>query len=92
MKRFRDMHGKLLLPIEEIERLTVKEAETYYQVGEIYLYAKNKDEYVYIEKDTMLAHFYSFSGKHLFIPLDSLGTFLPDVASTECELVLINDD
>ena len=36
-----------------------------------------------------LAHFQSFDGKNLFIPSDSLGTFLPDVASDGMELVAV---
>lgn len=88
-KRFRDSNGKITKSITEIKEITKDEASKYYTVGSIYEYKNDFDEYVLIEKGTELAHFHSFSGKHLFIPVDSLGTFLPDVASQGDELTFI---
>lgn len=85
-KRFRTSDGKLTMSLTEIKKATAKVASAYYQIGSIYQYAENNEEYVYIDKDEQLAHFQSFDGKNLFIPLDSLGTYLPDVASTGREL------
>ena len=36
-----------------------------------------------------MVHFQSFDGHNLSIPLDALGTFLPDVASDGNELILV---
>lgn len=36
-----------------------------------------------------LAHFQSFDGFNLFVPSDSLGTHLPDVASDGMELAFV---
>lgn len=88
-KRFRDENEKLTKSISEIKEITKKEATEYYNVGSIYEYQNDLDEYVLIEKNAEVAHFHSFSGKHLFIPVDSLGTFLPDVASYGDELIFI---
>ena len=88
-KRYRDNNGQLTISLAELKKATKDEASTYFQIGGIYLSASENDEYVYTEKDEQLAHFQSFSGKNLFIPVDSLGTYLPDVASVGMELVLV---
>lgn len=92
MKRYRDENGRLTTTIDQIKRETRKEALDYYRSGKIYLNATDGREYVYLmwaPGDGELAHFQSFDGYNLFIPVDSLGTFLPDVASKGMELILV---
>lgn len=81
--------GQLTEPIEAIEEKTFQEAMSYYRIGGIYLYKKDHREYVLIHQDDELAHFQSFDGHNLFIPVKSLGTFLPDVASEDMELIFV---
>lgn len=76
-KRYRDESGQLVESLEEIKKETAPEATQYYQIGMIYQYAVDGREYVYLENDDCLAYFQSFDGYNLFIPVDSLGTFLP---------------
>lgn len=45
-------------------------------------------EYIHnSEPDEPLVHFHSFDRYNLFIPADSLGTFLPDVVAERMELI-----
>ena len=44
-------------------------------------------EYVHCGDDGVLIQFRSFGGHTLFVPLESCGTFLPDVASEGMELI-----
>ena len=85
MKRYRDENGRLVESLEEIKKETAPEAAQYYQ------YAVDGREYVYLENDDWLAYFQSFDGYNLFIPIDSLGTFLPGVADDDRALVLVID-
>ena len=87
MKRYRNAKGELTRIIKEIEKETLAEARKYYRLGGIYFNNADKREYVLIENDEILAHFKSFEGYNLFIPVASLGTFLPDVATQGTELV-----
>ena len=80
MKRYRDENGQLTMTLAQLKQETAAEAAAYYHIGGIYFNFADFNEYVMIEAGT-LAHFQSFDGKNLFIPSDSLGTFLPDVAS-----------
>lgn len=92
MKRYRDENGRLTTTIDQIKREIRKEALDYYRSGKIYLNAADGREYVclmWAPGDGELAHFQSFDGYNLFIPVDSLGTFLPDVASKGMELILV---
>lgn len=91
MKRYRDENGRLVESLEEIKKETAPEAAEYYQIGMIYQYAVDGREYVYLENDDCLAYFQSFDGYNLFIPVDSLGTFLPEVADDDRVLVLVID-
>ena len=91
MKRFRDESGQLVESLEKIRKETASEAAKYYKVGSIYQYAVDGREYVYINNDDCLAYFQSFDGYNLFIPVDSLGTFLPEVADDDRALVLVVD-
>lgn len=88
-KKFRNEKGQLTVKLDEIGKLTQKTANSYYRVGRIYLNHMDDEEYVFIAKDEVVVHFQSFSGKNLFIPLDSLGTFLPDIASEGMELEFV---
>lgn len=89
-KRYRDENGKLTISIDQIKRETAEEAKVYYQPGNIYFNSEDGEEYVYLlprENGVKLAHFQSWGGKNLFIPVDSLGTFLPSVASEGMGLI-----
>lgn len=90
-KRYRDESGQLVESLENIKKETAADAAEYYQIGAIYKYAYDGLEYVYLESDDCLAHFQSFDGYNLFIPVDSLGTFLPGVADDDRALVLVID-
>lgn len=95
MKRFRNENGELTMSIDQIKKETRGEALDYYRPGKLYLNAKDGREYVYlmpVPGDSGLAHFQSFDKYNLFIPVDSLGTFLPGVASEGMELALVADD
>lgn len=91
MKRFRNADGKLNVTFEELKSATVQEAASYYQIGAIYKNAVDDREYVYLANDDCLAHFQSFDGYNLFIPIDVLGSFLPDVADDDRVLEIVND-
>lgn len=87
MKRFRDENGKLTLSLRELHRLTHEEAKEYFQLGEFYLYIADGEKYVLASLTEAFAQFDSVCGKHLFVPVDNLGSFLPDVATDGCELI-----
>ncbi len=92
MKRYRSENGKFTMTLDQIKKETAAEAARYYRPGSIYQNAANGREYVYLDPvpgDEGLAHFQSFDGYNLFIPVDSLGTFLPDVASEGMELTFV---
>lgn len=90
MKRFRDKNGQLTKSIEAIKKRTQKEASNYYKPGHIYLNNEDGREYVLLmPEDEICAHFKSFDGYNVFIPFDSLGTFLPDVADDGNEIIFV---
>lgn len=92
MKRYRNENRELTTSIAQIKKETAEEAKNYYRPGSIYKSNEDDREYVYCTPepgDGELAHFQSFDGYNLFIPLDSLGTFLPDVASEGSELIFV---
>ncbi len=89
MKKFRDENNNLTISLEQIKKETAEAGRKYYHVGGLYLYAKDSREYVFIKEHEELARFQSFDGYNLFIPLDSLGTFLPDVASDDMRLTAV---
>lgn len=92
MKRYRNENGQLTMTLDQIKKETAAEAASYYRPGSIYQSAADGREYVYllpVPGDGELAHFQSFDGYNLFIPVDSLGTFLPDVASDGIELIFV---
>lgn len=88
-KRFRDINGKLTKRLDQIKKETAGEAAEYYNIGGIYFNFADFREYVYISNCEGLAYFQSFDDYNLFIPVDSLGTFLPDVASYGRELAAV---
>lgn len=90
-KRYRDESGQLVESLENIKKETAADAAEYYQIGAIYKYAYDDREYVYLANDDCLAHFQSFDGYNLFIPIDALGSFLPDVADDDRVLEIVND-
>lgn len=81
---------KIRMSLERLKKETYEASRKYYKIGGIYLYRNDSREYVFIEQDGLLAHFQSFDGCNLFVPVDSLGTFLPDVASEGMELVKVD--
>lgn len=90
MKRYRDIDGKLTCKLAEIYKATEMEGREYYVKGGTYLSTEDGREYVYIEDDGVLIHFKCHDGHNLFVPLESCGTFLPDVATAGCELIRID--
>lgn len=91
MKRYRDENGRLVESLEEIKKETGSEAAQYYKIGSIYQNSADGREYVYLENDDCLAYYQSFDGYNLFIPVDSLVTFLPGVADDDRALALVVD-
>ena len=89
MKRFRNANGTLMESLAAIKKKTLLEAMKYYKPGSIYLYKEDNREYVLIDLDNGLTQFQSFDGYNLFIPVASLGTFLPDVADEGRELIFV---
>ena len=87
MKKYRDENGRLTMSLEQVKKETAAEAAEYYHIGGLYFNFADFREYVYISICESLAHFKSFDGYNLFIPVECLGTFLPDVASEGSELV-----
>lgn len=92
MKRFRNENGKLAMPINEINKITYEEARKYFTVGSIFMDMSDGQKYVLCPTQGETADFCTATGKTLIIPLESLGSFLPDVASDGMELIKINDD
>ena len=90
-KRFRDVNGNLSCTLQELYNITRPEADKYFQVGWTYYNAADDEEYLFVECDEVLHHFESFSGKHLFIPVETTGSFLPDIAGEGMELILVCD-
>lgn len=89
MKRFRNANGTLMESLAAIKEKTLLEAMNYYMPGSIYLYKEDNREYVLIDLDNVLAQFQSFDGYNLFVPVENLGTFLPDVADEGRELIFV---
>lgn len=92
MKKYRNENGQLAMTLDQLKKETAAEAASYYRPGSIYQSAADGREYVYllpVPGNEELAHFQSFDGCNLFIPVDSLGTFLPDVASEGMELAFV---
>lgn len=84
-KRFRDENGLLNCSLEELKEKTRAEGLSYYKVGHVYGH-ENK-VYVYVENIDGLARFQLYkSDKEILIPVENLGTFLPDVASEGREI------
>ena len=94
MKRYRNENGQLTMTLDQIKKETAAEAARYYRPGNIYQNIEDGREYVYLvptPEGGELAHFQSFDGYNLFIPVDSLGTFLPDVASKGTDFCRIDE-
>lgn len=84
MKRYRDAYGRLTMKTAELARLIEQEARDYYRPGGRYIYQGTA--YVLEIVGDMLAHFRGINGESLFVPVERLGTFLPDVASEGLEI------
>lgn len=90
-KRYRDKNGILTCTIKELNRLTEQEGREYYTKGNFYLNKGDGRIYTYIEDDEVLINFQSYDGYNLFIPFESCGTFLPDIASDGLALIKLED-
>ena len=88
-KLYRDENGCLTVTMQELFKLTEAAGQEYYRTGAIYRYSTDNEEYVLIGRDEDLMHFQSFGGRHLFIPVYSLGTFLPWISSVGRELEFV---
>lgn len=91
MKKFRDENGRLTRSLKEIELATEQEGRAYYTCGNTYLYATDGREYVHCGDDGVLIKFRTSDGYTLFVPLELCGTFLPDVASNDMELIKLKE-
>lgn len=88
--RYRDESGRLTMPLEQLKKLTEQEGREYYQIGNIYYSHSERDEYVLTEIiEGCLFHFESFGRRHLFVPCESAGTFIPGIASPGLALELV---
>lgn len=94
-KRYRDAEGRLTVQVEELARLTREEGAAYYVEGGQYL-TKGRVYTLNYEKwadpggvPHITAHFLSVDGYSLYCDPDSLGTFLPDIASEGLEIVKV---
>ena len=77
-RRFRDEHGKLNEPVEEIAKKTLLEARNYYINGD--KYENNGKMYTFRVTEQNL-YFEGKDGEKLFVAPELMGTFLPDVAT-----------
>lgn len=84
MKRYRDAAGRMTMKTAEIARLTEQETRDYYRPGGRYIY--QGIAYVLENVGDVLAHFRGINGEDLFVPVERMGTFLPDVASEGLEI------
>ena len=77
-RRFRDEHGKLNEPVEEIAKKTLPEARNYYVNGD--KYENNGKMYTFkVTEENM--YFEGKDGEKLFVAPELMETFLPDVAT-----------
>lgn len=76
-KRFRNRKGSLNISVDELAEKTAPEVKNYYVDGEVYVHA-NKIYLCRLEENNA-----KFVGEEnsITVPLKSLGTFLPDIAS-----------
>lgn len=95
VKRYRDPEGRLTVRLDELARLTREEGAAYYVEGGRYV-EQGRVYTLHYESHTgqdgtpyTLAHFLSDDGYNLYCDPDSLGTFLPDIASEGLEIVRI---
>ena len=95
-KRYRDVNGVLTIPLSEVEKLTRAEADAYYVNGGLYVYKGMM--FTYTRSWTKMADGtavedarFSHGVYNNFMDPDSLGTFLPDVASVGNEIVSVSD-
>ena len=77
---------------QETKKKTIVEASDYYKPGSVCLNAADRPENMFIcfpvPGDGELAHF-QLDGYNLFVPIDSLGAFLPDVAAMARNLLFV---
>ena len=96
-KRFRNDYGVLDRPFHEVCRLTRKEADEYYQSGQWYF--TDGREYQCFRFQDKDAHgnlvecikFTSRDGYNIFCDSKTMGSFLPDVASSGLEIIKIDE-
>lgn len=91
-KRFRDRNGKLTKSISEINKETLEESKKYFSMPNYYIY--QGVEYIYYKNvgNAICLVSTDCKGKEIYIPLESSGQFLPDVASVGMEIFLKFDD
>ena len=77
--------------VEAIRTETAEEARNYYQIGDKYIFANDSRVYTYIMNNDEIAQFQSPDGFTFLIPLESLGMYLPDVASVGMELTRVEE-
>lgn len=94
-KRFRDENGNLTINTKELAQATLKEAEEYYQDGELYRY-KNKKYILVKSLDTNgkvdKVELFSDNGEKITLINEKMETFLPNVASYGLEIQKTSED
>lgn len=85
--RFRDENGCLTISTDEIAKATLAEARSYYQDGAYYIFLGRL--YIFCEEDCCFIS--TNPGKFITVNSESLGTFLPDVASDGLAFILAPD-
>ena len=81
MKKYRNTCGCLSVSTETAANLEKEEAERYYCHGQIYLNESNHLTYICQRTSNQFTNFIRMDGRQLIVPTETLGTFLPDVAS-----------
>lgn len=88
-KKYRDENGKLRLSSAELAQATAADGAEYYTVGGTFYSCSDGYEYVRLADCGETAVFKTAEGRTLLIPSNTLGTLLPDVASTGMEFIKI---
>ena len=81
MKKDRNTCGCLSISTEAAAKLEKEAAERYYCHGQIYFNESDRRTYICQKKSDEFTYFIRLDGRQLIVPTETLGTFLPDVAS-----------
>lgn len=85
-RRFRDEHGKLNEPVEEIAKKTLPEARNYYINGDKY---ENNGKIYTFKVTEQNMYFEGKDSEKIFVEPNLMGTLLPDVATEGSSFVKV---